>query len=296
MAQDGVFQDDLEVSGIAVLYEEFLSLAADVGEGFQTDDLVIPSQRISTESPVVIGNGPVDFTTCTDLARVYPPYHVWDVEGYYHALGVHHLATRRDLRRAFLAKDGHDSERLTYVVKTLLDPVLRHDYDLQPLGARWLQDPWVQDDIKRRAHQEARWRTMHGYHTTGDDVLNEWGFKYVEDPISPLAPIGNDSDERLSEADIDGQDGVVNDAWCYSFYAWRTTKFDAPLRAWQEALIRAAANMGLTTKMAVGVIGESELPWVIENIHGRQVVLIGDGIEPSNSLATQAIAYLTQLI
>lgn len=291
MAQDGVFKDDLDVGGITLLYEEFLDYA-DEGDGFTNDDVVIPSQRLHTDSPIVYGEGPVDFTTCTDVARVYPPYHVWDVEGYYRALGVSHLATRRDLRRRFLEIDGHSSERLTWIVKTLLDQAQRHEYDMLPLGARWIEDPWVQDDIKKKAAVEAQKRRMMGWESSAEAVLNEWGFKQVEDEFGPEGLNTNNNKEALREQQLAEQDGVINDAWCYSYFMWRTTNTTAPMQQWQEMLLAAASRSKYVGKMAIGLLGKAENAFAIENIHGHTVVFISDGHEPSNSIADEAITQL----
>jgi hypothetical protein len=82
------------------------------------------------------GRGPLDVSTATELARVYPA----DANGYYAALGFSYgeRPTRGEVARAYLARGGQDSVFLTQAAKTLLDPVLRADYDATPVGYPYL--------------------------------------------------------------------------------------------------------------------------------------------------------------
>src|SRR5438067_12657373 len=87
--------------------------------------------------------GPVDISTQTCLERAWDL--IWDVNGYYRALGVQwpFKDGRKDLRVAYHERGGPDDEYLTYVFKQLLQPKVRSDYDKSPLGSRF-RDKYVE--------------------------------------------------------------------------------------------------------------------------------------------------------
>lgn len=98
-----------------------------------------------TAQPRLVGDGPSEFSTCTSLEP--SPRFVWDTNGFYRSLGVATDATRGEMARAYLARDGHSSVRLTHILTTLLDPYLRSRYDATPLGMLWADDDALQHRI-----------------------------------------------------------------------------------------------------------------------------------------------------
>ena len=136
------------------------------------------------EPPRRAGAGPAVFSTATAL--VPDPQVCFDVNGYYRELGVHWRAGKAELRRAYLARDGQCSERLTYVLAMLLDPAIRRRYDRTPLGALFL-DQYVQAALTRRLLRQAN----------GDaELLRRLADAFGLDLADPLDPAPSGADDE----------------------------------------------------------------------------------------------------
>lgn len=280
---EGQFRDDLDVSGIVISYKD-LAEPVKPGEEFSPEDAVeIKAQYEEiTQDPQRFGNGPLLASSDVSLVPTYPPLVCWDVNGYYRALGVHFLATRKELRQAYMAVNGQNSEYLTFVLTKLLDPEVRRVYDLLPLGSLYMDDKYVQERIKRAAFAESARRTRMGFETTPQAILIEWGFQQEEKEFS----------ER-SETELDlSEDSVILNEWVYSYFLWRSAPQEHQLREWQTLLIRELSALGIVTTFAVGLIGgEGHLYLKVDNDH---VFFIDTSTNPTQQMAALAAKSLKE--
>lgn len=268
----------LDLSGILAAFDRrwlFADTEEEVRDVPEQDGLKFPT-------PTRLGAGPDVWSSCTELALPFVPR--WDVNGYYRALGVSPLASRRELREAYQAKDGQSSAYLTYVFKQLLDPEVRAAYDAAPLGQPFLDD-YAQDDLKRKAKVEAGERSARGRFTSSEDVLNEWGY-VVEDEsgVDSVSPTRQDLPRKAERLE-------------YAYYGWRTTKFlvdEGVLRKWQETLTKTAAQLGIAPKLSFGITSVSDRPYILEAVGDRAVIFFPEGEEPTESVAREAIEAFTQ--
>jgi hypothetical protein len=230
------------------------------------------------DEPLQCGYGP---SWCsTETALDIAPRWCWDVNGYYRGLGVHWRASRRELMEAYRERRGHEDVWLTYVFKQLLNDTVRREYDRAPLGEPFL-DEFLQESLKRKAHDEAYRRTRKGNETHRDQVLDEWGLvaSYDEgDGSVDTSPDVMQDDERSPEL------------WEYSYYLWRTIHTDvAVLRRWQELLVAELSAQGYTVRFAVGLIGKSKAEAVF--LTGREdfIFFVSEEHDPTPETAAEAV-------
>ena len=272
------FRDDLDLSGFIDKYEEHL-----YGSVVQVN--VDPETR---DEPFKVGHGPAEFSTCTDLAR--QPEVCWDVLGYYRTLGVHWRASKQELREAFLALGSEPTPWQMNVLRQLLNPVVRRLYDLTPLGGEFLDDPFVQHEIKMAAKKEALRRSAGSDREwTMAEVLDERGFNFNPDEDSQKSlETTSDSKPKMS------QDARTLRAWSWAYYLWRTGYDNTHAVAeWQALLIAALKERGVQPRIAVGFMGKNPRPYVIGEFDHTTVVFLSTAEAPSADLARRAAAALT---
>lgn len=241
--------------------------------------------------PRSIGSGA---KVCSTSVALEPwPSIVFDVNGYYRALGVGFRATRRELMDAYMARGGQSDEYLTYVLKQLLNPAVRREYDAQPSGCRYM-DRYLIDELKRRAILAAVEVRKKGGTATASSVLSDWGFT-VEDAVFD-DPEG--AAQEVAEVDIpqdmgeDDLDQPVSSRWMYSYYMWRFSAMESTGRivfgmpAWQQAIIAKANERGWRLNFAVGAMGRKEISRVaVLSVDGTTVMLIrSEEIGPDGSI------------
>lgn len=228
------------------------------------------ASALSTETrPRLVGDGEPEFSTCLALEKPYRL--VWDVNGYYRALGISSDATRLQIRGAYQRLEGWNSVRLTYIVTQLLDPQTRALYDAVPLGFI-LRDYWVDTEIRRATLQKN---------------------------ISSLATGEKSYEEIYEHKDIDSQDSVDKNAWSgqdgdsipdqppskedtgWSYYLWDAD--DDPSVAevmdwWRSALAVEFGIRGKVLKLAIGLCGDQgfQYQWRVEQVGYRKVIFLGD--------------------
>lgn len=206
---------------------------------------------------------------------------VWDVNGYYKALGVSPYATRRELMQGYVAKDGQSSTYLTYVFKQLLNPETRKAYDTTPLGERYL-DEYFQEELRRNAAKTAMERSKTGRAVTGQDILDEWGFELQsEEPGGSEIPDFHPPRRRSRTFE-------------FGYYAWMTSGYlqdEEKLAEWQSILVSEAAQMGITTRIAIGVTGQDEeAGYMIDNdLEDRPVIYLTEQAEITSEMARKAL-------
>lgn len=278
----GGFRAPLDLTDIMALHERVLP-SREEQEAMRQDQK--QDDRLRYDRPVRLGWGPARWSSCMALVPVERVCH--DVNGYYRELGVDWRASRKELREAYMALDGQSSARLTYVFKQLLDPLVREAYDKASKGEPFLDD-YTEDDLKRRAHEEAGRRANLGQETTAEDVLDDWGYRLLddggEDGVDSVKSIRNDRHRRAAKT-----------AWGYSYWAWQTKDFvqnEARLRQWQQLLAVAAAQQGESPALSIGVTSMSDQPFMLEDVGGDTVVFFSTEEEPSEEVAEQVIETL----
>jgi predicted transcriptional regulator len=243
------FRESLDLSGIVKDYEAFGGTAPRPATA-----IPIPEEAPLSKYPVQYGlPGTVLASSHTGLAPFRPV--VWDVNGYYRALGVRTDATRKELREAYQALRGDESVRLTYVFGQLLNEAVRRSYDATPLGEQFL-DEYVEADMKRRASAEAGRRTAEaGEPILAEEVLDDWGYYLIPD----LTSSESGELEQLDNPPPPKQDWRYQEIWGWGYYLWRTRDFDIfQLRNWQALLVAELSARGCSVRFAVGIGGEIE--------------------------------------
>lgn len=260
---------------------------------------------IDSDRPVLRGYAPPEFSTCTEMV-VHPPI-CWDVNGYYRSLGVHWRADRAEIRKAYLALDGPNNARLTYVFKQLLNREIRRAYDATPLGELFL-DRYVQDWLTEQALLRARQRVAEmGLSMDADltETLREaFAAMGYDVHLESDTPDQTDVDKDASQ-DQDGLEPArvaqPGEIFPYGYYLWRSSCTDTErLAQWQEELVRAISSRGLKIKICVGFTRGDE-PWVLTTVGYRTVVFLHDDEQPTAEAAravaarvVRASKYLTQ--
>lgn len=223
-----------------------------------------------------------EFVTCVELVP-HPPI-IWDTNGYYRELGLHPKATRKQIREAYQRLHGQDSVRLTYVASQLLDEEVRARYDATPLGSIFRDDE-VETWIRR-----AKAQMVADYRASGEEIPEE------------LLDDGELVDEMVLDSGSDVGEDVRTDAhrrgrWPYGYYVWQTPSEDEyRMQAWQSALSAALCRAGEHRKIAVGVQGAINEPWVVLPVGYRVVVFIHQHEWPTDELAEQAVSPLIQTL
>jgi len=237
-----------------------------------------PQESLPFAVPVRLGRGPLAWSTSTALLPVENP--CYDVNGYYRELGVHWKATRKELLQAYTAKDGQRSPRLTYIFKQLLNPAIRKKYDRAPQGEPFL-DAYTDEQLKIRAHAEARRRVLKGDDISAAQIMDEWGYTLLTaDEVDSVSPIRQDLIH------------LVDEPWEYSYYAWKTSTYLPDvhrLRQWQELLSTAASRRGVSPRMIIGITAVSDRPFMLENVNGETVVFFSESTPPTPLTASEVI-------
>ena len=307
---------DLDLSDIIPAYREFIlgggagtssrgriraTPTGDVWESDGGEDT--PPQEVlwdwgqmkDRSAPRLVGNGPKTCST-SQVVTLGGPLFSWDVNGWYRAIGVpfpYVNATSGVLSTSYVAAGGQESARATYCLKRLLNKPVRAAYDTYPLGSIFLDDDYVQDEIKARARAEAARRTARGSDTDAKSVMSEWGYIVEE----------ND-EEGLDKQDQRGFTGVQPEdnspefdpiEWVYAYWLWNTTRDHADtatLERWQTLVVSAVAREGAQLNIAVGLAGSLPEGHTVALHEGVLIAYLEEGREPTPELAEQAARML----
>jgi hypothetical protein len=247
------------------------------------------------------GHGATECSSSFALAA--QPEFVWDVCEYYRLLGVTPWATRRELRRGFIRRGGPDKSRLAYALKQLLNPFIRHAYDMAVPTEPFYLDKDTQEALKRKAVLEAaRESYLSGREVTQDEVLARWGMTHNQPgqeqpdedlvtrrelPAATSEPLGDESHAL----------GSTIGPWAlkWSWYAWHQSEADTylhwdprPLEAWQRLIRAELAARGLSMRFAVGLhSGSGQKTFRMSD--GTCIVFLARGEYPDEDLAAQAV-------
>lgn len=242
--------------------------------------LVYDSQ---VQEPRPSGSGWHSFTTSVDLVP-YRPW-IWDTNLYYRDLGVSPYATRREIREAYQQREGWDSERLTHIVKQLLDEEVRARYDATPLGAVFFDRYFAEMVLKRIAQSVAEANLNGGSLEDFDpntvlDMVNQRSFGVVDAEV------------------FDGQDvSAQRQTRMWAYWRWASAVEDPEkMGQWQELLIQAFSERKERRNIAVGIHRISRDPVRILEVGDLTVVFLHDKQQPTSVLAEQAAGRVVQSI
>lgn len=248
-------------------------------------------------TPQKMGRGPAGLSTCVELVTVADSRIIWDVSGYYRALGISWPfkgITKRALREAYQRVDGQSSERLTAIFKLLLDPQERARYDLAPPGELHY-DEIAQLDLRARSKREAALRSQRGTPTTKEEVLDGWGMRVVSESDEDEPDPARDS---VSASRHTAENPSEDDhwmSWPWGYYLWRSRSRDTlRLAQWQALLVMHFAAKKARMRFCVGLHGgkASPSPWVTA-VSGRDIVIfLNDDTEPTDDYAAAAVAFV----
>jgi hypothetical protein len=245
------------------------------GEACWLVDMKITQPRI-----VEHGVSPVFSTTC-ELQRF--PVVVWDVNSYYHRLGVSPDATKVEIRKAYQAGGGPDNERLTYIVKVLLDDEKRALYDSLSLGELYI-DKYIFDTQLERFQRAVAEELSKG--EIDPDTLEQPDMEELFDEV--VESMGSvDRDRAAYQA--------AHSAWGY--YTWQSSCTDVErLAEWRSLLTQAFWKRGVVAELGVGFLGanarreeDADVSYCEKQIDDVHVVLFSDTEEP-NAALVDAIA------
>ena len=267
-------------------------------DGWQRTAAAVPGVRVSRGQVIVReGNGPDQFSTCTELDLPT----IWDVCGYYRRLGFawgeFRNVTRRDLRDRLLDLDpAQEDADLFYAAAQLRDPAIRARYDAMPFGGLFMEDRDVAAMFQRAAvrvavRQAARLRdrgiTDPERLPTRESVLAAWGMVAADEVPPESEPEGDGGDDVLG-ATLSGWD---------RYWSWH--RMVAPgedsadpvdpavLEEWQRLLVAAFAARGNVARIAVG-IWPGAGPKVWRDSNESCIVFLGKDEHPTEDMAYAA--------
>lgn len=284
------FREHLDLSEIVSRYESFNPDLKQQREKERWLGLS-PTDTLSDHhaQPHIVGSGPSECSSSRVLAHRRFVF-AWDPNRYYRSLQIpwpYVHATKKDLREAYQRLNGQQSPWLTYCLKRLLDPEVRERYDHLELGEGMLDDIYVQDYLRRRAHEEIARRSNLGQYQTIQQILEEWGMTVVPDDAESEAATSNevlDSDGPDELNDLNARE--PDPWWGYSFYIWKSAPGDeSRLMEWQSRLIASLDEQGATISFSVGYMGRGVAPSRLKKILGSWVFFLHEDEEPSAELA-----------
>lgn len=286
------YRPDLDLSEFADHYDEWVSLWSDPSEA-----LTLWSQD---EPNLVLP--PLGAATCSSSrALTAGPTHSWDVNGWYRTLGVpwpYVNATSGILSKCYIASGGQKSPRATYYLKRLLNRRVRAAYDAAPLGVRFLDDDYVQEELRMALNDEASVRRANGEDIDLAEVLAEHGYHLLDDTPDGTKDLDTTSNGGKNDLARPTQEA----RWGFGYWLWRSvidaTEAERLMRDWQHLLIANLAGRGIVTSFGVGVVGgDCEDGFVVATVDGHRVVFLHEsapcGPEQADSAATALITHTT---
>jgi len=207
------------------------------------------------DRPLLVGGDVAEFSTSGALLLRRP--HVWDTNGYYRHLGVDPYASKIELRKAYMARGGPRSTRLTYILKQLLQDDVRAAYDATPIGSIFFDDEIAQAVRRRVAQETSERRLDHSFLETPQEGEEEVEMAHLMGRAFSLI----DRDSRR------GEDDTRLQRWAW--YEWKVTSTPYSLglvAEWRNLLVAVAQDCGLAVRLSVGVFDWPQAPE-----EGRQV-------------------------
>jgi hypothetical protein len=246
---------------------------------------VVMMPRIVMDAPILQGDSPAEWSTCTDLDLLARNIH--DVNHYYKALGFswpYTGITRRDLGNAWRTRQ--DDRYATYAFSRLLDPEIRRHYDRAPFFMQVI-DAYVLELVKRAANQDLADAAAQGEALDIDELMRHYGVGSNEPVVDEEDPLADD--EGNPSSDAEGED--TPEPWRWGYYTWRSGCDDRDrLGRWQRLLLAALGARGLRIKLALGFAGHLDCGQFVTRVGQTLVCFLADGVEPDEELAAEAAA------
>lgn len=240
------------------------------------------------------GEGPLEASSDTRLLVLAV---IWDVNGYYRALGLQWPflgISRKDLGRAYRRMNGESSVYLTKVFKLLLNDEQRAEYDRAPLGEVHMdaiQMNAILDEVRRTA---ARTNPSEDTRATQRELLDEMGYAISEEDLCSGSHYPK-VDYPNGEGDGHTEYLPIDQLWRWGYYRWGTSRADiSRLGRWQELLVSQLAALEVRTKICVGFIGRgrTDSRFVVARTYGVRTVYLREDLEPDEEMASAAVAAL----
>lgn len=256
---------------------------------------MVPRRPVEQEQDaLLVGSGPPEASSSTELSVL--PVNIWDVNGYYRELGVLTAATRKQLRLAYVAKDGPNDERLTYVFKQLLDPEIRFAYDCTPLGELFM-DKYVEAMLRQRIIN-AKSQRMQDLADAGVDldlVDQDAIERDVAEEMGFVEEADDTPDETVDAEPLDDQDEPV--PFLFSYYLWRTRvvpeRAQQVLSEWQALLASELSREGIRIRFAVGLLDRVPHRFAEAKVGYRTVFFLNVHEEPTREMAQALVRGFT---
>jgi len=226
----------------------------------------------AADAPFIGHSGVMTCSTSTtmELSRIF----IYDVNRYYHSLGVDPHCTKAELRRAY-QESGLDDVRLTAIAKVLLNDETRLEYDLLKIGQLWFDAELaavVRDSML--AESEGSDISEPEAETMRKDVLAKEG--------RPVDLTHQDVTEYLEHPR----------GWGH--YCWRIGPRDWLMGRWRALLCKAATDLGITLPygLQVGVMRTHEAGaayGVADLSVGRSIIFLREDVLATYELACEAV-------
>lgn len=249
---------------------------------------LVPESPERYDTPLRGGEGPLEASSCVALALTRQV--IWDVNGYYRALGFEWPftgITKKALRLAYHEAEGEKSVYLTRVFKLLLNESERWKYDNAQLGKPHMdqiQIDALMDQVKRMA---AATKPSNDTRATQREILKEMGWN-LPNPDDPHYPNGQypDGQDPCKDEDL-----LIETFWRWGYYRWGTGCTEITrLGRWQEMLVSQLAALEVTTKVCVGYIGRgrTDSRFVVARTYGVRTVYLREDMTPDWEMAATA--------
>jgi hypothetical protein len=174
------------------------------------------------------------------------------------------------------------------VLQQLLDAEFREEYDRQQLGSYYI-DKFIAYDLKIKAMKEAIKRSLVTGEVDADAVMDEMGYKIVkhaegDEPADKTPPV------YVPE----------REPWDWGYFLHKVSCYDTDrLRTWQQMLICALSEVGVTMQFAVGFSSQSDTQpkaWTQTEEASIMVAYLGATTTPTPELARQIAHKITPTI
>lgn len=227
-----------------------------------------------------------EFSTSGALLLRRP--HVFDVNGYYRALGVDPYATRKQIREAYTARGGPTSTRLTYILKQLLQDDVRAAYDATPLGSIFFDDV-IAEAVRSRVTQETADRRLAG------DIVAD--VEFTEEEVD-MAHLMGRAFSLIDKESRRGEDDLGHQQWAW--YEWKITTDPISLglvARWRNLLVAVAQDCDLAVRLSVGIYDWPPVPEegkqvFVTPVGYRLVAFLHQAHEPDEHDAVEALHQL----
>ena len=240
------------------------------------------------DMPERAGDGPLEASSCVTLVVV--PEVIWDVNGYYRALGFAPPflgITRKDLRLAFHDLRGEESVYLTSILRLLLNAEERRAYDCAPFGERHmdsLQQKLLLEQVKRQAARES---PSTDTRATQHEIFKRMGLEAPEASPDEQYPDGEDNEASM----VHTEPLPLDQPWRWGYYRWGTGRADVSrLDQWQKLLVSQLVPLEVMIKFGVGFIGRgrTDSRFVVARTYGVHTVYLREDLEPDEEMAIAA--------